>query len=118
MKKKLLYLLLFTSFNLNAQVPSYVPSDSLAGWWGFNGNANDDSGNSNDGNVDGAALTSDRFGNPNSAYNFDGVDDFIEVAHNSIFNSNEISISTWYNSVAYSDGGASGQTIMVSKREP
>ena len=118
MKKNLLYLLLLTSFNLFAQVPGYVPSDSLVGWWGFNGNANDESGNGNDGTVNGATLSSDRFGNTNSAYDFDGVSDFIEVAHNSIFNSNEISISTWYNSVAYSDGGASGQTIMVSKREP
>ncbi|MDG1777026.1 MAG: hypothetical protein P8H33_06525 [Crocinitomicaceae bacterium] len=36
MKKLLLYLLLFTSFNLSAQVPSYVPADSLVGWWPFN----------------------------------------------------------------------------------
>lgn len=31
---------LFLSAQLNAQVPSYVPSDSLVGFWNFNGNVN------------------------------------------------------------------------------
>jgi hypothetical protein len=38
----------------------------------FNGNANDESGNSNTGTVTGATLTPDRFGQPNNAYNFNG----------------------------------------------
>jgi len=29
----------------NAQIPNYVPSNGLVGWWPFNGNANDESGN-------------------------------------------------------------------------
>jgi len=37
----------------------------------FNGNANDESGNGNDGIVDGPILTTDRFGSNNSAYYFD-----------------------------------------------
>jgi hypothetical protein len=56
-----------------------VPSNGLVGWWPFNGNANDESGNGNNGTVNGATLTIDRFGNANQAYGFDGVDDFIEV---------------------------------------
>ncbi len=36
----------------------------------FNGNANDSSGNGHHGTVDRATLTTDRFGNPNSAYMF------------------------------------------------
>ena len=47
-------------------------------YYPFNGNANDAVG-SNNGSVNGATLTTDRFGNPNSAYSFDGVDDFISV---------------------------------------
>ena len=54
----------------NAQVPNYVPSNGLVGWWPFNGNANDESLNGNNGLVNGATLTNDRFGNNNSAYNF------------------------------------------------
>lgn len=45
----------------------------------FNGNANDESGNGYHGVVTGASLTNDRFGNTNSAYQFDGIDDFIDL---------------------------------------
>jgi hypothetical protein len=65
------------------------------GWWPFNGNANDESGNGNDGTVNGATLTSDRNGNTNSAYSFDGVNDFISATRNYQFN-NAISISCWF----------------------
>jgi hypothetical protein len=79
--------LVFTAFavglgltaNLMAQVPSYVPSNGLVGWWPFNGNANDESGNGNNGTVNGATLTTDRFGNAGKAYSFDGVDDYIQT---------------------------------------
>ena len=74
MKKLLLLPLLFIAVISFGQVPSYVPTDSLVGYWGFNGNANDESGNGNDGTVNGATLTTDRFGNTNSAYDFDGND--------------------------------------------
>jgi hypothetical protein len=46
----------------------------------FNGNANDESGNGYNGTVNGATLTTDRFGNADSAYSFDGTDDYIELA--------------------------------------
>lgn len=64
----------------------------------FNGNANDSTVNGLDGTVIGAQLTSDRFGNPNSAYQFDGVDDYID-AENAIDLSqhNAITISAWFN---------------------
>lgn len=45
----------------------------LVGFYPFNGNANDTSGNGYHGTVYGAALTTDRFGNENSAYIFNGV---------------------------------------------
>jgi hypothetical protein len=64
---------------LKAQVPDYVPTDGLVGWWPFTGNANDESGNGNDGVVNGAMLTEDRYGIVNAAYVFDGVDDLIKV---------------------------------------
>ena len=58
----LLVVVLFTQFTMQAQVPSYVPTNGLVGWWGFNGNANDESGNGNHGTVFGASLTADRKG--------------------------------------------------------
>ena len=50
-------------------------NDGLVANYPFNGNANDGSGNGNDGIVNGVTLTTDRFGNADSAYSFDGVDD-------------------------------------------
>ena len=85
-----------------AQVPSYVPTNGLVGYWPFNGNANDASGNGNNGTVTGATLTTDRFGNTNSSYSFNGGTNFIEVPHDSTFNfqKNKMTASFWiYTSV-------------------
>ena len=49
--------------------------NGLVGYFPFCGNANDASGNGNNGNVTGATLTTDRFGNLNSNdwYVFSGI---------------------------------------------
>jgi len=68
----------------------------LVAYYPFNGNANDESGNGNDGTVNGATLIPDRFGNSNSAYSFNGVDNYIEIPHSqSLDLSEHISISYW-----------------------
>jgi hypothetical protein len=98
-----------------AQVPNYVPTNGLVGWWPFNGNANDESGNGNNGTVNGATLTNDRFGNPNSAYSFDGVDDNIEVISSPILNfgvNPSFTISFWLNKSIISSRG------VICKGEP
>ena len=51
--------------------------DGLVGYYPFFGNANDLSGNGNDGNVSGATLTNDRDENVDSAYLFNGKDSLI-----------------------------------------
>jgi len=52
-------------------------NNGLTAHWSFNqGDATDD-WDSFDGLIDGATLTADRFGNPDQAYAFDGVDDKI-----------------------------------------
>jgi hypothetical protein len=56
--------------SLSAQVPSYVPTNSLVAWYPFNGNANDESGLNNHLAVNGPTLTIDRFGALNKAYHF------------------------------------------------
>lgn len=66
-------------FCVNAQVPTYVPTDSLKGWWGFNGNANNESGSGNNLTNYGATLTKDRFGNAASAYFFNGSN-YMDIA--------------------------------------
>jgi len=80
----------------NAQVPSYVPTDGLVGWYPFNGNADDESGNGNDGTLSGANLTADRNGNANSALDFYAGNDYVEVPTTSgDFDSQDFSISFW-----------------------
>ena len=62
----------------------------------FNGNANDMSGFSNHGTVTNATLTTDRFGNPNSAYQFNGLNTHISLPQLSGFApTNEITVSMW-----------------------
>jgi hypothetical protein len=96
MKKHLLILATaLLSISTFSQIPSYVPANGLVGWWPFNGDANDESGNGNHGTVNGAILTQDRFGNSNMAYSFDGVSQNIEVSNSNSLNSLEISISVW-----------------------
>ncbi len=56
--------------SLAQNVPSYVPTNGLVGWWPFNGNANDESSTKNNGTINGPTLTTDRFGISNKAYNF------------------------------------------------
>lgn len=70
---------LFLYHDSNAQVPGYVPTDGLIGWWPFNGNAEDQSGNGYDGSVLGATLAPDRNGNANSAYYFSGASTSISI---------------------------------------
>ena len=48
----------------------------LVAWYPFDGNASDVSGNGNHGTVHGASLGTDRHGQANRAYSFDGVDDY------------------------------------------
>jgi hypothetical protein len=78
--------------SINPSMKLYLP---------FDGNANDESGNGNNGVVYGATLTADRNGNLNSAYYFDGVNNYIDVGTSKfgIDNTNEFTISMWVKSV-------------------
>lgn len=70
--------------------------DGLIAHYLFDSNPQDTSGHNLHGTVYGATLTADRFGNPESAYQFDGVDDYIEVAHNDLLNlTDNFTISLW-----------------------
>jgi hypothetical protein len=94
-----LALLTLLCTSAHAQLPSYLPADGLVAWWPFNGNANDESGNGNDGVVNGATLTEDRFGNGSRSYSFDGSQK-IETSLTQITSMNaamdfDFSVSVW-----------------------
>lgn len=60
----------------------------------FDGDANNQSGNGQDGVLYGPTLTQDRFGNDSSAYFFDGINDYILL--DTIDLELPISVSLWY----------------------
>jgi hypothetical protein len=121
MKKKNLLLPAIAIFGLatitNAQVPSYVPTNGLVGWWPFSGNANDESGNNYNGTVNGATLTTDRFGNVNSAYSFNGSSDYIQVADATALrlSGTDYTISVWFNETYLVN---TEHQAIISKRNP
>ena len=74
------------------------PIDGLVAYYPFNGNANDESGNGNNGTVYLASLTTDRFTATNKAYSFNGTGSKISIPDNSAFTStNQITVSAWVN---------------------
>jgi len=101
--------------NNQSQEPT-LPTNGLIGWWPFNGNANDESGNGHNGTVSGANLTIDRLGSNSSAYDFthsglvwtSALHQVINVPHSSNFNSNNISVSLWFNARSYFFSGIPG----------
>jgi len=82
---------------------------TLVAYYPFNGNTNDESFYSNNGIVDGAQLTTDRFGIPNSAYEFDGIDDIIRVVDNpNLYFEDDFSFNVWVYPMAIKS-----QTILI-----
>lgn len=90
--------------------PCVTPPADLIAWYPMDGSAEDISGHGNNGIVHGATPTANRFGVPNSAYGFNGVDNFIEVPDTGSFNfTYPVSLVAWVNPLDASKGGIVGQ---------
>jgi alpha-tubulin suppressor-like RCC1 family protein/Leucine-rich repeat (LRR) protein len=57
----------------------HIPTNGLIVYYPFNGNANDQSGNGVNGNPQNLTLTTDRFGNSNTAYSFNGLNSGMSI---------------------------------------
>jgi hypothetical protein len=94
MKKKLLTIVFllasfcsFSQVNLTSGLMAYYP---------FTGNANDSSGNNNNPTFNNATLTTDRFGNANKAYLFNGATSYMQIPNSSTLNSaTGLSLCAW-----------------------
>ena len=115
MKKTFTMTVLLSAF-IGLRAFAQVPTDGLVSYYPFSGNANDASANGNNGTVYGATLTTDRFGNANSAYSFDGINNYISLPPTNLLNLNTYSYSIWakpistpgiHGSVIFEIGGAS-----------
>ncbi len=110
--------LCYGQVNLNQGLVSHYP---------FTGNPNEVTGNGLNGiTQNGAQLTTDRFGNPNSAYYFDGVDDYIQIPSNAslnpttafsitlYFNPEQSSVQTLIGKIAYFAGVGTQYQIAIN----
>jgi hypothetical protein len=81
---------------LGQSIPCHVPTNGLVGWWPFDGNANDLSGNGNNASYNTALSISDRQGNNGAAYSFGGGN-YVVVPNSSSISSIQsgITISVW-----------------------
>mgnify|MGYP001414519360 CR=1 FL=1 len=73
-----------------------VLPDGLIAYYPFDGNANAKIGTLN-GTVSGATLSTGRNNESNTAYSFDGVDDYIEIGSGMLSGDGEFSILIWIN---------------------
>jgi hypothetical protein len=108
-----LTLTLWSGITLGQSVPSYVPTNGLVGWWGFNGNAQDGSGNGNHGTVNGAySYITDRNNYNNSALSLVGNNSVFSnqgghflFPENVLIDTISFTISIWVKPITiYSDG--------------
>lgn len=95
MKRQSLIVLAVLSILTGTGTASAALTDGLVAEYLFSGNANDGTGNGYDGAVYGATLTADRYGTADSAYDFDGIDDYISVDYAAAFQLPVITLTAW-----------------------
>ncbi|MES2397701.1 MAG: LamG-like jellyroll fold domain-containing protein [Bacteroidota bacterium] len=103
MKTKLLFIAVLGLISIR----STSQNPNLIAQYLFSGNANDNIG-SNHGTVNGATLCTDRYGNINNAYNFNGTGStYIQIPSTNLTN-NQYSYSLWVNLNSLPASGAMG----------
>lgn len=94
--KMITMIILIATMSIIAQ----IPTNGLVAYYPFNGNYQDESGNGNDLEIAAAGsptLIADRFGNANSAYNFDGnLQSFKGTQKKLPLGNTNLTISAWY----------------------
>jgi hypothetical protein len=105
--------LLSVVLSLEAQ----IPTTGLIGYWPFSGRPNDLSGRNHHGVLfNNVSLTTDRFGNQNSAYSFNGIDSYIEVPSDTDLElRTKFSISFWFKTDSAVDNSTTYRPTFVSK---
>jgi hypothetical protein len=82
-----------------------IPLSGLVAFYPFDGNANDISSNKLHGTPNGPTLSTDRLGNTNRAFSFDGVNDFITMGNTPALGiTNSMTILLWTNLSQFENG--------------
>ncbi|MBI1308144.1 MAG: hypothetical protein GC181_16195 [Bacteroidetes bacterium] len=96
--KKIALLNCFSFLIINSLV-AQIPSNGMVAWWPFTGNAIDSATFLNNGTNHGATLTTDRFGNANHAYYFNG-NAYIDCGEDPSLRTGSNTLNFWF---IYSD---------------
>ena len=109
--KRLFFALLLISASGFAQVNL---NDGLKAYYPFDGTANDASGNNNNPSFNNATLTTNRFGEPNSAYHFNGINSYIQIPNSPSLNfGNQVSLALWVRPTGFYYGICHANSILL-----
>lgn len=98
------------------QADQAITDSGLVAHWTFNsGDARDDSRNGHDGSVAGCILVDDAFGKQNSAYHFNGQDNYILVPPGDAFDfgAGPFTLSCWMKTTAKTGDGAQRDDLVT-----
>ena len=111
-----------------AQVPNYVPTNGLVGWWPFNGNANDQSGNGYISSTTVNSFVNDRFGLANAAVDLSSQNNTILTNYAGILGQNSRTVNLWFKILsttgnspqlfAYGAGFGTGWNMLLINSHP
>lgn len=88
-------------------------SNGLIAYYPFNGSAYDASDHGNTGVINGApSLIQDRFGDPNRAYSFAGINDYIQLPYTSTLCTSSFTLSAWVYFDVYSTDNNTGDIVL------
>ena len=104
--------LLYVSLVLPTFLFAQIPTDGLVGYWPFNGNANEESGNLEHGIVNNVTLTENRFGEQECAYYFNGSDSYIDLGNNISFKN--FTLSIWFKADTFPTESPSDYHTIIS----
>jgi hypothetical protein len=105
MKKRKYFIIEFVFFiifsffiRIKSIFPGTTLDQSIVVYLPFNGNANDESGNQYTTAVEGATLTTDRYGRPNRAYHFSGSPTYVQIDWKSGLDigTSDFTLSAWF----------------------
>lgn len=105
MKTRITFAFVFIFLTTNVFTQNVDLKQGLVGYYPFNGNPNDESGNNNHGSIIGATLVTDKNGKNNNAYYFNG-NSYIKI--NTVYglSNKNASISLWFKNTSSTYRGA------------
>ena len=109
---KLIVALVFVSNVMAQNVPSYVPTNGLVGWWPFNGNTNDESGNNlKTSNYTSVTFSKNRYSEENSSITISSDNNsYLEILPDAKLNSTIFTWSFWISTKNSGEQGVFSRT--------